>query len=42
VALSVRTANFEAADQKLEVRVTEWLAEEPKNWPSLHLVVLDP
>src|SRR5215216_3474150 len=33
VALSVVNANFEAAEQELEVRVTEWLAEDPDHWP---------
>ncbi len=42
VALSVVNANFEAADQELEARVTEWLARDPEHWPSFRLVVLDP
>ena len=42
VALSVLTANFEAADQELEARVTDWLAQDPEHWPILRLVVLDP
>jgi len=42
VALSVVHANFEAADQELEARVTEWLAQDPEHWPIFRLVVLDP
>ena len=42
VARSVVNANFEAADQALEVRVTEWLAQDPEHWPIFRLVVLDP
>ena len=42
VALSVVNANFEAADQELEARVTEWLAKDPEHWPIFRLVVLDP
>jgi hypothetical protein len=42
VALSVVRANYEAADQKLEARLTEWLAQDPEHWPIFRLVVLDP
>jgi hypothetical protein len=42
VALSVVYANFEAADQELEARVTQWLAQDPEHWPIFRLVVLDP
>jgi hypothetical protein len=42
VALSVVHANFEAADQELEARVTEWLAQDSEHWPIFRLVVLDP
>ncbi len=42
VALSVVYANFEAADQELEARVAEWLAQDPEHWPIFRLVVLDP
>ena len=42
VALSVAHANFEEADQELEARVTEWLAQDPEHWPIFCLVVLDP
>ena len=42
VALSVVHANFEEADQALEARVTEWLAQDPEHWPIFRLVVLDP
>jgi hypothetical protein len=41
-ALSVVSANFEAADHELEARVTEWLAHDPEHWPIFRLVVLDP
>ena len=33
---------FEEADQALEARVTEWLAQDPEHWPIFRLVVLDP
>jgi hypothetical protein len=42
VALSVVHANFEDAEQALEARVTEWLAQDPEHWPIFRLVVLDP
>lgn len=42
VALSVVDANFEAAEQELEARVTEWLAQDPEHWPIFCLVILDP
>jgi hypothetical protein len=42
VALSEVVANFEAADQELEARVTEWLSQDPEHWPIFRLVVLDP
>ncbi len=42
VAWSVVNANFEAAEQELETRVTEWLAQDPEHWPIFRLVVLDP
>jgi hypothetical protein len=42
VALSVVHANFEAADQEVEARVTEWLAQDPEHWPIFRLGVLDP
>jgi hypothetical protein len=42
VAWSVVQANFEEADQALEARVTEWLAQDPEHWPIFRLVVLDP
>ncbi len=42
VALSVVHANYEEADQELEARVTEWLAQDPEHWPIFRLVVLDP
>jgi hypothetical protein len=42
VALSVVHANYEEADQGLEARVTEWLAQDPEHWPIFRLVVLDP
>ena len=42
VALSVVYANFEAADQTLEARLTKWLAQDPEHWPIFRLVVLDP
>jgi hypothetical protein len=42
VALSVVHANYEEADQALEARVTEWLAQDPEHWPIFRLVVLDP
>ena len=42
VALSAVNANFEAADQELEARVTEWIAQDPEHWPIFRLVVLDP
>jgi hypothetical protein len=35
-------ANFNAAEQELEARVTEWLAQDPEHWPIFRLVVLDP
>jgi hypothetical protein len=42
VALSVVHANYEEADQELEARVAEWLAQDPEHWPIFRLVVLDP
>jgi hypothetical protein len=42
VAWSVVNANFEAAEQELEARVTEWLAQDPEHWPIFRLVDLDP
>jgi hypothetical protein len=42
VALSVMHANYEEADQALEARVTDWLAQDPEHWPIFRLVVLDP
>jgi hypothetical protein len=42
VALSVVNTTFEAADQELAARVTEWLAQDPEHWPIFRLVVLDP
>ena len=42
VALSVVHANYEEAEQALEARVTEWLAQDPEHWPIFRLVVLDP
>ena len=42
VALSVVHANYEEADQELEARVAEWLAQDPEHWPVFRLVVLDP
>lgn len=42
VALSVVQANYEDAEQELEARVTEWLAQDPEHWPIFRLVVLDP
>jgi hypothetical protein len=42
VALSVVQANFEEAEQALEARVTEWLAQDPEHWPIFRLAVLDP
>jgi hypothetical protein len=42
VALSVVQANYEEADQELEARDTEWLAQDPEHWPIFRLVVLDP
>ncbi len=42
VALSVVNNNYEEADQALEARVTEWLAQDPEHWPIFRLVVLDP
>jgi hypothetical protein len=42
IALDVVNATFEAADQELEARVTEWLAQDPEHWPIFRLVVLDP
>jgi hypothetical protein len=41
VALSVVHANYEEADQELEARVAEWLAQDPEHWPIFRLVVLD-
>src|SRR5687768_14809879 len=40
VALSIVNAHFEEADQELEARVTEWLAQDPEHWPIFRLVVL--
>jgi hypothetical protein len=42
VALSVVHGNYEDAEQALEARVTEWLAQDPEHWPIFRLVVLDP
>jgi len=42
VAVSVVHANYEDAEQELESRVTEWLAQDPEHWPIFRLVVLDP
>ena len=42
VAWSVVQTTFEEADQELEARVTEWLAQDPEHWPIFRLVVLDP
>jgi hypothetical protein len=42
VAWSVMYANFEAADQEVEARVTEWLAQDPEPWPIVRLGVRDP
>ena len=41
-AWSVVQTTFEEADQELEARVTEWLAQDPEHWPIFRLVVLDP
>jgi hypothetical protein len=42
VALLMVHANYEDAEQALEARVTEWLAQDPEHWPIFRLVVLDP
>ena len=42
MAWSVVQTTFEEADQALEARVTEWLAQDPEHWPIFRLVVLDP
>ena len=42
VAWSVVYANCEAADQEVEARVTEGLAQDPEPWPIVRLGVLDP
>jgi hypothetical protein len=34
--------NYEEADQALEARVTEWLAQDPEHWSIFRLVILDP
>ena len=41
-AWSIVQTTFEDADQALEARVTEWLAQDPEHWPIFRLVVLDP
>jgi hypothetical protein len=42
VALSVLTANFEAAELELEARVADWLAQNPECSLNFRSVVLDP
>jgi hypothetical protein len=42
VAWSVVYANCEAADQEVEARVTEGLAQDPEPWPIVRLGVRDP
>ena len=41
VALSVVHANYEEAEQALEARLSEWLAQDPEHWPIFRLIVLD-
>ena len=42
MALSASNANVEEADQALEPRLAEWLAQGPEHWSIFRLVVLDP
>ena len=42
VALSVMTHARQAAMHSLENLMTNWLGEDPENWPVLHLSLIDP